>query len=364
MNRQKRILIVDENLPYLLNGVNAATGGASVQTYSWLKGFEDMGYKITIGSSLEKFSNDKYPIVDTTYISSKYFIHSISEIFLRLKKIVSENRPDFIYVSTPFWSNIFLFIVARIKGIAVVQRISNDNVIDHRIVDRFGSRKSKVYLLSLKLASVIICQNDYQYKHAQSRFPRKKVFKITNPFLFQQDSILNNDRFYIAWVGIFQPQKNLKELYNIASSLPSCKFKVAGSISDATDSNTKEVIKTLQKLTNVEFVGLLGRKSIIEFLSKSICLLNTSHYEGFSNTYLEAFSVGTPVVTRRVTDPDLIVHKYKLGKSVEVYSELSLAIAELLSEEVDHKRINRYLSENHNPELLCRSLIKNLYENN
>ena len=66
------------------------------------------------------------------------------------------------------------------------------------------------------------------------------------------------------------------------------------------------------------------------------------------------------MVTRSVTDPDLIIRKNKLGKSVEDYSELSTAISHIITEEIDHARIGNYLTENHSPELLCGQLLEKL----
>ncbi len=68
----------------------------------------------------------------------------------------------------------------------------------------------------------------------------------------------------------------------------------------------------LTKLQNVEFVGLIPHDEVTSFLTEAYCLLNTSLFEGFSNTFLEAFSVGTPVVTLGV-NPDFILTIYDLG---------------------------------------------------
>ena len=52
-------------------------------------------------------------------------------------------------------------------------------------------------------------------------------------------------------------------------------------------------------------------------------LLSTPDFEGFSNMFLEALAVGTPVMTRRQVDPDSIVERHTLGASAE--DELALS---------------------------------------
>ena len=85
---------------------------------------------------------------------------------------------------------------------------------------------------------------------------------------------------------------------------------------------TKNVLTELKQTTNVEFVGYLKRGEIKSFLSKSIALLNTSFNEGFSNTFLEAWALGVPVITTQNVNPDEIVNKYNLGKVANGYDQL------------------------------------------
>jgi hypothetical protein len=362
MKSIKRILIIDEYLPYLLNGINKPTGGASVQTYSWYLGFKKLGYKLYIGSSLVEFNNDINRIVDTS-LTKKHSVLRYLFIWFKLLKVLLSIRPNLIYISTPFWSNIFVVLIARFLQIKVIQRISNDNVADSRAIQRFGPVKSKIYLQTLKYATHILCQNDYQLEHIKKRFSRKKVTKLTNPFMPQLHKAINDERSYIAWIGLFQRQKNMPALYTIIKRMSAYSFKVAGTITEFSDDETKKTVEKLSKLPNVSMVGLLKREEILDFLSHAHCLLNTSHFEGFSNTYLESFSVGTAVVTRKETDPDLIILKHKLGKSVDSFEELPDAINDLICNPIDPHKIQDYLTDCHNPELLCQSLINQTYEN-
>ena len=79
--------------------------------------------------------------------------------------------------------------------------------------------------------------------------------------------------------------------------MPRIQFRIAGDFPSPKDkSNDMEAKYRLAKLQNVKFVGFIPHNEVASYLAEAYCLLNTSFFEGFSNTFLEAFSVGTPVV--------------------------------------------------------------------
>jgi glycosyltransferase involved in cell wall biosynthesis len=91
-------------------------------------------------------------------------------------------------------------------------------------------------------------------------------------------------------------------------------------------------------------------------------LLCTSHYEGFSNVFLEALAAGTPVVTRRSVDPDFIISRHALGASAEDELELSKsvrAIWDMDANEYDTLagRCQVYVKDNHSPTAKARELV-------
>ena len=145
----------------------------------------------------------------------------------------------------------------------------------------------------------------------------------------------------------------------MAQSLPDLQFKIAGETILDVDKNTVNAIKNLKALSNVEFIGLLARNKISEFLSKAYFLLNTSHYEGFSNTYLEAFRVGTPVITRNETDPDDIISNNELGICVKLYTDLVDIIPSFINDydHTIHQRTKEYIRRYHNPKELAKKII-------
>ncbi|MCB0729819.1 MAG: glycosyltransferase, partial [Ignavibacteriae bacterium] len=150
---------------------------------------------------------------------------------------------------------------------------------------------------------------------------------------------------------------------NIAKKLPQISFKIAGTRFHETDDDTFQGLKILESLENVEFVGHLENKTIPLFLSKSFCLLNTSRLEGFSNTFLEAWSVGVPVITTKNVNPDNLINKHNLGIVAENYDKLPDIISSLIESE-NYKKYYyncfNYVKNNHDPLILAEQFLKEM----
>ena len=354
---KKNIIILDNNLFYVLNKINFPTGGASVQSSNWLKGFETLGYNTIVLSNIKLRNNSRFSI---EYIVSGNTIYKFFISFYQYFRILNKFKPKFIYVSEPWWNYFLLFPLCKFFNIKIILRISNDNWFTNEVFSKFSSKfKFFLYKFSLKFVDLFLCQNSFQYNSINSKLPNKLAGKLHNPFHNNFVNYSNESREYVAWIGLFQKQKNLGALLQIVTKLPNINFKIAGSTlaSGDIDLNTNKNLIELKNCNNVEFVGLLSKENIFNFLSKAYCLLNTSHIEGFSNTFLEAFSVGTPIITRTHTDPDQIISQYNLGHTSNSYSDLPELIKLTISNPIDPNTIIAYLNNNHNPAVLSRELI-------
>ena len=68
------------------------------------------------------------------------------------------------------------------------------------------------------------------------------------------------------------------------------------------------IAETLCRIPNVHFLGQVEPKKANEIIADAAILLSTSDEEGFPNTFLQAWSNGTPVVSLKV-DPDGIIQR-------------------------------------------------------
>jgi glycosyltransferase involved in cell wall biosynthesis len=225
----------------------------------------------------------------------------------------------------------------------------------HSLFERFFINKA------FKGCDFIITQNQFQYNIVKSRYGRNKVLKISNPFLINKRGLIVKTSMhgYIAWVANFRYQKNLQLLYKIAVQLPNEQFKVAGQPLIPMDPESTEYMAMLKSLPNVCFLGNISRNGILDFYMGAKFLLNTSRYEGFSNTFLEAMQTGTPILTTPNVNPDGIISEFHLGLLYSNETDLK-SIFESINEE-DYLLLSRncidYIKNHHDHLVLGQKLM-------
>ncbi|MEM9829703.1 MAG: glycosyltransferase family 4 protein [Bacteroidota bacterium] len=368
-----RLLFTDFDIPYLLNDAEYAVGGACVRQYTFGKALYTLGH--TVGFLTWKGANQyieavEYPFDLVEAYRKKGGISGLRYFYERIPTViraVRQYQPDFLFYITASFNVGAWALVGKALGIPFVYLVANDIDCDDRIKSRLSIREWFFFRLGLKYARLIICQNNYQLTQLQNRYPTKEYIIIHNPFHqleTRPDQVIGADRKYIAWIGRFCHQKNMNALYEIARRLPNQLFKIAGK-NDRPDQETYEALEKLKSCRNVEFVGYLKRQEITHFLSKAHAVLNTSLYEGFSNVFLEALSVGTPIATRQETDPDGIIAKYELGRVVKEYESLPNALSELITHteyNLLSERCIEYVTKYHNAHYLANKMSSKLEE--
>jgi glycosyltransferase involved in cell wall biosynthesis len=344
-------------------------GGAAVQTLVWMQAFHELGFEVF----LAKFENDNRKLLAefdwvkpiSIYHPEKYkkrltwFTYRFPSIYRALKK----SGCDYLYISIPRWTTFYLGIICKILGIKKIIRIANDNVLDNRIFVDHKRVEAFFIKLALKHSDLTLTQNEFQFKTLKKRFPKNLVFKFFNPVIidyrFLKSKNLSSEG-YIAWIANFRYQKNLSLLYQIAKNINEINFKIAGEPLFPMDDETKDNIDFLKRLPNVEFVGILKRSEVLPFLSNANFLLNTSRYEGFSNTFLEAMLTGTPILTTSNVNPDGIIDDNNLGYIYEDSDDLK-GILKSLSE-FDYKSKSNaminFVKENHDHIILGNKILE------
>lgn len=366
-----KFLFFSLQMPPLLKDSSEIAGGASVQWKSWIRGFLDNGHSFGLltwkGAKEYINKNLDFDIVES--FDPNYGIKNIRLVYYQIPQLylaIKKYNPDFVIQASATAHTGLVMIASKMLGIPFIHRVASDVHVDERITQLTDKKEIPLYKLGIKYADFIFTQNNYQLSKLKEKYPKKKIFLVHNPYEVKNTtSILGrNKRTYISWVGNFRKIKNLPALLKIAENDSHTKFKIAGA-EFIDDNETNNAIEKLRKLKNVEFVGYLKRNELKTFLSSSIALLNTSYTEGFSNTFLEAWSCGTPVVSTSNVNPDQIISTFNLGEVADNHDNLSIALEKVIRLENSlYKKLSvncyNYVKKHHNPTILTKKFVSYL----
>jgi glycosyltransferase involved in cell wall biosynthesis len=137
---------------------------------------------------------------------------------------------------------------------------------------------------------------------------------------------------YVVWAATLRKPKRPDVLIEIARRLPSVRFVVCGGPSSfaSPPGYTESIVNELRSQSNIDFLGQTTSAQTRQLISDASIVLSTSDAEGFPNTFLEAWSSGTPVISLRV-DPDNAICKHGLGMVPGSVEQVVLEIVSLLN---------------------------------
>ncbi len=365
-----KILFCDFSLPYLIKDSQYPIGGWAVELNTWIEGLYSCGVQTGVltwkGAAKYVGKKTHLALLDTYNPNTglpilKYFYYYIPTMVQAARNF----SPDFLIQScSGLQTGIMAFIANKIK-VPFIFRAASDMDSDHRYAHDLPLYSCIAYKYGIKNAKLILAQNKHQLKNFKTIYNKTNVYILHNPFKPNCDpSILRtrSQKKYIAWLGIFKEAKNLPLLHKVASAIPQITFCIAGMPSKNIDSNTKRALTDLKKLSNVHFVGYIKRKDVLKFLANAVALLATSHYEGFSNSFLESLFSGTPIIAPKRIDPDDIIAQNGLGETTESDSMLPTIISNIWN--MDEHKYNKiakhcqlYVMEHHNPQKKANELI-------
>jgi glycosyltransferase involved in cell wall biosynthesis len=315
-------------------------GGSAVETMVWMKALYELDQEIFLAKFTE---DDRKQISEYSWVNliplydSQAFKKRLvwfSYRFPRIYTVLKKEKPDIVYTSIPTWHILFVGLICRFLKIKHIIRVATDSDLDTTLMPEVPWHHNWMRALSYKIADLVVAQNEYQFQTLKKMCPHTKIGKLFNPIELDRRFLRIKDRKtgYIAWLANFRRQKNLKLLHDIAVGFPEEYFKVAGQPLFPLDEETAEYLPKLKKLSNVEFLGVVGRNDVLDFLAEAKFLLSTSRFEGFSNTFLESMVVGTPILTTSTVNPDGIIDSENLGLVYVDVADLSEKLIELTDE--------------------------------
>ncbi|HEX4332414.1 MAG TPA: glycosyltransferase family 4 protein [Usitatibacter sp.] len=158
------------------------------------------------------------------------------------------------------------------------------------------TRDKKIFAWGVRHVDRIVTQNEVQQAQL---FDHYGIEGSVIPSCYLPPVGSGNDpRGYVLWTASIRPSKRAELALEIARRLPRQRFVVIGGPDP--DRKSQEYFASLQEaartLPNVEMRGFVPFTQAEQWFNGARVVLNTSLYEGFPNTFLQAWSRAIPTV--------------------------------------------------------------------
>ena len=204
------------------------------------------------------------------------------------------------------------------------------------------------YSLGLTSTDLIVAQtHEIANQFRRKFFGLKRVAYV--PPIYDASTVRPpaNKLNYILWLARMVWFKQPELFIRLAHNLPQYQFVMAGGGPMAS-----EIERLAKPLPNLRFLGQVEHPHAERLCAQARVFVNTSTYEGFPLTFLEAAARRTPQVNLNY-DPDEVICRYRLGFHSRSFDKLVEDVASIMendrlcSELGDNAR--KYVIEKHSP---------------
>ncbi len=240
----------------------------------------------------------------------------------------------------------------RRHGRRFVYSVASDPDCNGRLPKMHKLRERVLYRYGLKTADKVVVQTRRQEQMLRENFGRDSiVIPMPCPGPVEDDYIRTEqtrDRANrMLWIGRICEVKRPNLFLDLAEACPGLDFDVVGPASDS--EYARSVCRRAKTIANVTLHGPASRDRVSEFYKNARVMCCTSDFEGFPNTFIEAWSYGLPIVS--TFDPDKLIAERGLGKVGKDVSELAVGIRKLLDSPEQWSNASqaarKYYLENH-----------------
>ena len=280
-------------------------GGAGNSIFRLCKGLSKKKFNISI-ICLKNCSYDrefKKIGIKVYKISSNKSIFAMTRVLNITKFLISKKYKKNIFISNIHYTNVLSLIFLRnlnnLKIVLVERTPLMELSIYFSFIDFIKKNiiKLLIYLL-YNLSDTIVCNSTNISKHFKNKYKikTKTIFppSIINSFRVSKKIYKKNKTFVIVTVCRLTKEKGLEVLFEALSFLKFKNYKLL-IVGDGIEKlKLKHLSERLNISSKIKYLGFL--KDVKPLLKLSNLYVNTSYFEGFPNSVVEAINHGIPVI--------------------------------------------------------------------
>jgi glycosyltransferase involved in cell wall biosynthesis len=323
------------NLPVLAREYNAhGIGGEEVQHTLLARAMAARGYEVSMvvmdygqadGAEWEGIKTYKTYRSEDGLPVLRFFHPRWTGVWAALKRA----EADIYYLSCASFRVGLTSLFSLRHRRKLVFRIASDMDCEpHKLLIEYNYwRDRRLYEYGLRHADAILAQSVHQEEAMRRNYglaSTRASMLVDQPrdvLTFEQRTIP------VLWVSNIRQLKRPDLVLEFAAGTPEIAVHmIGGRIADSANL-FDETRQRAKALPNVTFHGQIPYHEVNDYFASALVFMNTSDIEGFPNSYLQAWSRGTPVVA--FFDPDGLIAREGLGVAVRDPEEMRQAAKEL-----------------------------------
>lgn len=278
-------------------------GGAEVQQSVQMRALQRAGYKVSV---LVKDSGQA-DVVDCEGItiykipdSSNRGVRGLRFFYPRMSDIVrllGRISPDIVFMQTAGEQVASAALYATLAGKRFVFAGASDPDFALGPLPGMPPQHAFMYRLGLRAAHAVIAQNTAQLKMLKDHFGWDGHL-IQNGY---DEANAKPGTFggHILWAATVKPQKKPDRFIELARQLPDRRFVMVGGpgIDPDAERYVESIARAAADVPNLELVGHVPYAEVGAYFDGAAISVNTSDYEGFPNTFMQAWLRGIPTTS-------------------------------------------------------------------
>jgi len=157
-------------------------------------------------------------------------------------------------------------------------------------------RDKLLFEYGLRRVDRVIVQHEHQARLLRENYGREGILI---PNCYDAPAGARADRQgYVLWVATLRDSKRPEMALEVARRLPQYRFVMVGGpdVGKRGEEKARAIRDAAAKVPNVDFRGYVPLEETERLFNGARVFLNTSAYEGFPNTFLQAWARGMPTV--------------------------------------------------------------------